>query len=172
MIHEIFLKDAPRMLKAASRWHCHWNFLILIRMFWSNHSCVLRQFLGKLTLADIQSTRVYECPAKVFSESKIIQCHAVFITSIVSVVIELNHTIQICCFNDLCLQKFFQKWFWTDFYHAKILPKLDWLAPYLMAPQVEKQLEKHSALLTFMIWPGDVYVVNFTAALVGWKRQH
>ena len=60
---------------------------------------------------------------------------------------------------------------WADFYHAKILPKLDWLAPYLMAPQVEKQLEKHSALLTFMIRPGDVYVVNFTAALVGWKRH-
>ena len=34
--------------KTASRWRCHWNFWILLRMFWLNHSCVLRQFFDKI----------------------------------------------------------------------------------------------------------------------------
>ena len=34
--------------KTACRWRCHWNFLILLRMFWLNHSCVLRQFWDKI----------------------------------------------------------------------------------------------------------------------------
>ena len=40
------VSDMPQMRisKTASRWRCHWNFWILLRMFWLNHSCVLRQF--------------------------------------------------------------------------------------------------------------------------------
>ena len=60
---------------------------------------------------------------------------------------------------------------WADFYHAKILPKLDWLAPYLTWATGWEITWKNSALLTFMIRPRDFYVVNFTAALVGWKRH-
>ena len=37
-----------RISKTVSRWRCHWNFWILLRMFWLNHSCVLRQFFGKI----------------------------------------------------------------------------------------------------------------------------
>ena len=31
--------------KSAAVWRCHWYLWILIRLFWLNHSCVLRQFL-------------------------------------------------------------------------------------------------------------------------------
>ena len=32
-----------RISKTASRWRCHWNFWILLRMFWLNHSSTLRE---------------------------------------------------------------------------------------------------------------------------------
>ena len=54
------------------------TFEILLRMFWLNHSCVLRQFLGKINnfwrypMFSKQSTTISQCPAEVFSECKII----------------------------------------------------------------------------------------------------
>ena len=54
------------------------TFWKLLRMFWLNHSCVLRQFFGQInhcrcfSMFSIQSTTVSQCPAKVFSESNIL----------------------------------------------------------------------------------------------------
>ena len=54
------------------------TFLMLLCMFWLNHSCFLRQFFCKInhcwrfSMFSIQFTTVSQCPAKVFSESKIL----------------------------------------------------------------------------------------------------